>query len=781
MKENSLHRDEILSLFPVPLYTGSRIYFEGDLEEEGVTEVLKGLPQDTSKTVLEHARTLASLKPELALHFLWNVRQMLDFISLEELKTWVHKCLEVYDTGGLHSAREFVTNFRDHPKSMAGRAHRVLFQDVSGVLLNWLHGLGGEAVSLDTKPEHYTDTASIYLPEEVSVFSSRESNFLLYQLMVTHKYLQIRLGTYSGRCTEAIRPLVDSLRQRYGRTPSDTLESDLSRFIHLFPSPELAADIFMLLDTIRVEQWIAENLPGLHRKLETIKRHFSQMRERPECLSDSSGAMEMLTLWHLKGMPAVFSGAKEPTLNRILPQIEETARAGAMRLKDVAEFTAAVYSTVNRIPGSYEPVEKIPYIGLLKAEEAERGRKRRRESRRLGFKKELTKLLEGLPDKTEDIRIELDDSEDARHAGDTTPQRQAVPDHLFVGDHPVPIPEAMQKIIREIYEDLGKIPSSYLAVADDMTGHYFHSLCHMPEGTGYFLSENAPDVHVFDEWDFRRQGYRKRWALLREMPAEEGDMDFCEQTRSRFGGMVKTIKRHFERLRLEESWLRRQREGEEIDLDAGIAAMADFRAGLAPSDRVFMRRNRDKRDIAAAFLVDLSGSTSGWINEMERISLLILVEAMKVLKDRFAIYGFSGQTRKRCELYKVKGFDECYDDRVKRRISGLRAREYTRMGPPIRRLTDVLSGMDCRTRLLITLSDGKPDDYDGYSGDYGIEDTRRALLDARLRGILPFCITIDRAEHSYLSHMYGPANYVFIDDIAKLPTRIPGIYRKLTA
>lgn len=190
---------------------------------------------------------------------------------------------------------------------------------------------------------------------------------------------------------------------------------------------------------------------------------------------------------------------------------------------------------------------------------------------------------------------------------------------------------------------------------------------------------------------------------------------------------------------------------------------------------------RNERSIAAVFLIDLSGSTSGWINDMERSALLIMSEAIVVLQDRFAIYGFSGRTRKRCELFRVKGFDEPYGDEVKGRIANLRALEYTRLGPPIRYLTGILKGMEAKTRLLITLSDGKPDDYDGYNGDYGIEDTRRALIEARNSDVHPFCITIDKSEHSYLAHMYGAANYVFIDNLSKLPLRVPEIYRKLTS
>jgi len=120
-----------------------------------------------------------------------------------------------------------------------------------------------------------------------------------------------------------------------------------------------------------------------------------------------------------------------------------------------------------------------------------------------------------------------------------------------------------------------------------------------------------------------------------------------------------------------------------------------------------------------------------WINEMERAALLILSESMQVLQDRFAVYGFSGRTRKRCELFRIKGFDEPYGETVKRRMANLRAMEYTRMGPPIRHITALLNGIEARTRLLITLSDGNQDDYDGYKGDYGIEDTRQALNTSR--------------------------------------------------
>ncbi|NOR51010.1 MAG: VWA domain-containing protein, partial [Gammaproteobacteria bacterium] len=150
------------------------------------------------------------------------------------------------------------------------------------------------------------------------------------------------------------------------------------------------------------------------------------------------------------------------------------------------------------------------------------------------------------------------------------------------------------------------------------------------------------------------------------------------------------------------------------------------------------------------------------------------------LNDRYAIYGFSGTGRKRCEIYTIKTFEESYNDEVRGRISGIRPKDYTRMGFAIRHLTAKLQQIDAKTRILITISDGKPDDYMDYHGEYGIEDTRRALIEARQSGIHPYCITIDETAQDYLPHLYGPAAYTVIDNVARLPFKVSDIYRRLT-
>ncbi|MCK5002697.1 MAG: VWA domain-containing protein, partial [Gammaproteobacteria bacterium] len=295
---------------------------------------------------------------------------------------------------------------------------------------------------------------------------------------------------------------------------------------------------------------------------------------------------------------------------------------------------------------------------------------------------------------------------------------------------------------------------------------------------GTYHEEGA---ELYNEWNFKRQYYHKNWCVLRELDIKPVYDDFVEDTLNKHKGLLKSLRHTFEVLRGEDKLLKRQPYGDDIDIDALVDALADTKSGMEMSERVFTKMHKEDRNVAVIFMVDMSGSTRGWINEAERESLILLAEVLEILGDRYAIYGFSGMTRKRCELYKIKTFDEDYDDEIKARISNIQPKDYTRMGVFIRHMTRIFGEVEASTKLLITLSDGKPDDYDTYRGEYGVEDTRQALYEAHRDGIHPFCITIDEQARDYLPHMYGAANYAVIDDVAKLPQKVSDIYRRITS
>jgi len=351
---------------------------------------------------------------------------------------------------------------------------------------------------------------------------------------------------------------------------------------------------------------------------------------------------------------------------------------------------------------------------------------------------------------------------------------------LLLDRIPVTPPAEAACLAQSILQDLGELPPDYLVPGG---GDAYPPVPQLPPAGA---AEDDPargdeGAVLYDEWDFARRHYRRDWCALRVHDVLPGDAGFVSHTLEKYHSQVASIRRTFEALRGEDRTQRRQPYGDGIDIDAAVAGVADLAAGREFPERFFTRRHRAERSIGVLFLVDMSGSTKGWINDAEREALVLLCEALEALGDRYAIYGFSGMTRKRCELYRVKRFDDVYDTLVKRRIAGITPQDYTRMGAAIRHAAGMFAAEDVRTRLLVTLSDGKPDDFgDGYRGEYGIEDTRQALLEARRTGIHPFCITIDELARDYLPHMYGAANYALVNDLRRLPMQVAGVYRRLT-
>lgn len=226
--------------------------------------------------------------------------------------------------------------------------------------------------------------------------------------------------------------------------------------------------------------------------------------------------------------------------------------------------------------------------------------------------------------------------------------------------------------------------------------------------------------------------------------------------------------------------LKRQVDGDDIDLDAFVDYLVDRKVGLSPNENNYSLNRKKKRDIAVAFLIDMSRSTKGVTITLEKESLVIMSEALHEVGDAFAVFGFSGDNRDNVDFYRIKDFDDPYNDQVKKRISAIEERFENRDGTAIRHAIHKLRRRSERTKMIILLSDGKPVDKD-YSGPYAIEDTRLALKEAQHLGMKTFCITVDRAAAEYLPRMYSHSSWTVIDDVTKLPEKITRIYRSLTS
>ena len=172
------------------------------------------------------------------------------------------------------------------------------------------------------------------------------------------------------------------------------------------------------------------------------------------------------------------------------------------------------------------------------------------------------------------------------------------------------------------------------------------------------------------------------------------------------------------------------------------------------------------------------------IIDLEKESAALLIQALETIGDTYGIYGFSGYGRENVEFYIIKDIDEVFQDKVKRRIDKITPMHATRMGPAIRHSTAKLETQDARTKILFLISDGRPQDRgysrEGVEKEYAVHDTHMALVEAKRKAIVPFCLTVDKAGHDYLKTMCGDMNYEVLDNIWALPQRLPMLYRMLT-
>lgn len=285
------------------------------------------------------------------------------------------------------------------------------------------------------------------------------------------------------------------------------------------------------------------------------------------------------------------------------------------------------------------------------------------------------------------------------------------------------------------------------------------------------------------EWDYRKGVLIEDHVRLQELESRHA---VPQPLPDRLRRTARRLHQQFAALQPARRWLKGQPDGSEIDLDAVVRAATDRACGRHPEEQLHLALERRERDLACLVLADLSLSTDAWVSSEARVidvirdALLLFGEALKSTGDRFAFCGFSSVRRQQVRFHRLKDFGEAFDDRVRGRVQAIRPGYYTRMGAAIRRAGQLLAAEPAGRRILILLSDGKPNDLDLYDSRYGIEDTRAAVHEARRLGLVPFCLTVDREGGGYLPHLFGQSGYAVLRRPEELPTRLPALYAQLT-
>ncbi|HKR01034.1 MAG TPA: VWA domain-containing protein [Pyrinomonadaceae bacterium] len=732
---------------------------------------------ELSLRVINITREIARLDGESALACFRSSPRALSSVSIEQFEQWAREGLAT-DKGDQRARRSYYAlETRKSNEALHTGGEGVALEKIQHLLGLYIEALTGRTVEiapLAAVPHEarINDGRTIHLPSHVAEFNNEQFDFRLYKVLAAHAAGQIEFGTHEIDSAD-LKAAYASLAELYAEENADARDafaldgyinemekgeralspeeearlaaksrrhlppnSDYRAVLALFPQRGLAHKIFGTLENGRIDRRLRRAYRGLSRDLDLTKDHLR--RNRPRIINLPVTLVPFELLFQITLCGGALDDARQ-YYGQIVSELESIVAdyltgAGAT-VADTLMATGRVYSLFQSI---------APDQSQQQAEETEE----------------------------EAETDETDSAFEKREAVEPTERK------------------SRQRDARELFNAWNSMEPQ--GEPDDLDGAEAWTRAEIPEQG----LEEGEEAFNYDEWDRDLTDHRTGWCRVIEKRVRRGDRAFVEQTRERHKGVISSIRHQFQMMRPENlTRVRGELDGEDYDLNAVIDYVIDRRADGHQSERLYMKRLRRQRDVAVSFLLDQSSSTARTIGrhplqpythpgrriiEIEKEGLVLMSEALEAVGDVYSINGFTSEGRRNVKFYVVKDFNEHYSEEVERKIGGITYQNNTRLGAAIRHAAARLSHQEARTRLLIVLSDGRPYDHDYGDARYAREDTREALRQAKVQGITPFCITIDRESETELRDLYGEIGYTIIDDILSLPERMPGIYRRLT-
>ena len=300
--------------------------------------------------------------------------------------------------------------------------------------------------------------------------------------------------------------------------------------------------------------------------------------------------------------------------------------------------------------------------------------------------------------------------------------------------------------------------------------------------------EPVSDPFHYQEWDYQIQLHRPDWATVYERRQPKGDPEDINEIMTEYRPIAHRIKQIIDLLTPEGvQRVRNMEDGDEIDLNAAVDAMISIRMGEQPNTRITMRNVLKSRDLSVVVLMDLSESTNEamagsdkTVLQLTREAATLVATAINGIGDPFALHGFASDGRHDVQYYRFKDFSQHYDDEAKSRLAGMKGGLSTRMGAALRHAGHHLLKQPERRKLILLVTDGEPADIDERDPQHLRHDTKKAVEELYSTGVLTYCLTLDPNADAYVKRIFGENNYTIVDNVDRLPEKLPTLFASLT-
>lgn len=783
--------------------------------------LLGGLPStEWRKTVLRYGGLLAERD---AAAFMEYVRQSPEIIRLCSGTESRHEAFETWFRGGMDVLAYSPEGARAFFALETSKALRAVEQSMNGVPLRsvarsltlFAHMIGGQSVRIEsladaTRPPRLDVRAEgpvVSLPSVMNRFSLKEENVRCYSVMVAREVGHLAFGTYrvDRRFLQALarRVVIRYPRGESSSNPKPSGTADvrsLADLFALYPRKGVIQDLWMILEDARVEFLLQQEYPGLRNELTALSRAAVQTRSFLRGMTVREMVLDSLLCLLTRGPEGVHvRDDLWPVVDRCWAFARAVVQPQA-RNEHSIETADKIYQVLDDVIGSVDDgVRDEPETDQMKENRDVGAGPRASDETAGGYRPVTNWVYRGSVD-PDCVRGDLRESDES---GDEADEQRPNLERDGSGfplsgrttriqpTEPLIVSQAEDERPQDFRRSGTEESSGWIGSVPPYAGPFPAG-----EGKGRGGERSSSEEgrgrgdersYVYPEWDGSIQDYRLKWCRVVERPGKEGSQDFARNVLEKHAPAMRVLRRYFETIR--PMALRRVHgydHGDDVELDAAVRRMAERKAGADPSDRIYDRRDKRERQVAVAFLVDLSGSTGRQLEtgtrrviDVEKEGLVLLTEALEVIGDPYALYGFSGQGRHQVDFLVLKDFEDTRRRHVGQRIEAMSPLQQNRDGAAIRHAVQKLLGCAARHRLLMLLSDGRPLDGD-YGEEYALEDTRMALRESRQRGVVPFCLTVDRQASGYLKRMYGDVRYLVLSDVHALPEQLPRVYQRLT-